>query len=178
MMLHRSPSTRLPTDASGWLAGLARLDPGAGRSPPCRQSRASRPITPPAWVLAQRHGMSRGTVRITRPLPVPLTILVPKYWRTLLQGSLSIVVCYTLFYISTVFALSYGVSTLHIPKDSFLVLLCVATLFMALATPVSALLADRFGRRPVLLAGSAAAALSGFLLPSLLGGGPWRVPCR
>jgi metabolite-proton symporter len=120
--------------------------------------------------LAETPAFARA-MATKRPLPVPLTALVLKYWRPLLQGSLSIVVCYTLFYISTVFALSYGVSTLHIPKDSFLVLLCVAILFMALATPVSALLADRFGRRPVLLAGSAAAALSGLLLPSLLGGG-------
>jgi MFS family permease len=80
-------------------------------------------------------------------------------------------VCYTLFYISTVFTLSYGVSILHIPKDSFLLLLCVAVFFMALATPVSAFCADQFGRRPVLLAGSACAALSGFLLPVGLGSG-------
>jgi MFS family permease len=106
-----------------------------------------------------------------RPLPVPLETLIRKYWRPLLQGSLSIVVCYTLFYISTVFALSYGVSTLEIPKDSFLLLLCIAILFMALATPVSAFCADQFGRRPVLLAGSAGAALSGFLLPEGLGSG-------
>jgi MFS family permease len=42
---------------------------------------------------------------------------------------------------------------------------------MALATPISAICADRFGRRPVLLAGSAGAALSGFLLPEGLGSG-------
>ena len=42
---------------------------------------------------------------------------------------------------------NYGVSTLHIPRHSLLLLLCVAILFMALATPVSALCADLFGRR-------------------------------
>ena len=106
-----------------------------------------------------------------RPLSVPLVTLMRGHWRPLLQGSLSIVVCYTLFYISTVFTLSYGVSTLHIPKESFLLLLCIAILFMALATPLAALLADRFGRRPVLLTGSAIAALLGFQLPDLLGNG-------
>ncbi len=34
---------------------------------------------------------------------------------------------------------------------SFLEMLCVAIVFMAVATPISAALADRFGRRPVLL---------------------------
>jgi len=40
-----------------------------------------------------------------------------------------------------------------------------------MATPISALLADRFGRRPVLLAGSATAALLGLQLPVLLDSG-------
>src|SRR5215471_8892900 len=106
-----------------------------------------------------------------RPVSIPLATLLQGHWRQLLQGSLSIVVCYTLFYISTVFALSYGVSALHISKEFFLLLLCVAILFMVLATPISALLADRFGRRPVLLAGSATAALLGLQLPVLLDSG-------
>jgi len=42
---------------------------------------------------------------------------------------------------------------------------------MGLATPLSAWLADRFGRRPVLLTTSAIAAAVGFALPALLGGG-------
>ena len=120
--------------------------------------------------LAETPAFTRA-MAANRPVPVPLATLFRRYWRPLLQGSLSIVVCYTLFYISTVFALSYGVSTLHIPRESFLLLLCIAILFMALATPLSALLADGFGRRPVLLTGSATAALLGFQLPDLLGSG-------
>ncbi len=89
----------------------------------------------------------------------------------LLQGSLAIVVCYALFYISTVFALGYGVGTRHIPRSQFLGFLCVAVVFMALATPLSAWLADRFGRRPVLMASSALAAVSGFAMPEMLGQG-------
>jgi MFS family permease len=42
---------------------------------------------------------------------------------------------------------------------------------MALATPISAALADRYGRRPVLLGASALAALVGFALPNLLSAG-------
>jgi MFS family permease len=102
---------------------------------------------------------------------VPLREILTHHWRPLIQGSLSIVVCYALFYISTVFALSYGVSVRHIPRTDFLGMLCVAVLFMALATPLSAALADRFGRRLVLLGASALAALVGFALPGLLSGG-------
>jgi MFS family permease len=110
-------------------------------------------------------------MRKARPVAVPIVTLIRGHWLPLLQGAMTIVVCYTLFYISTVFTLSYGVSTLHIPRESFLLLLCGAILFMAGATPIAALCADRFGRRPVLLAGSLAAVAAGFALPPALGSG-------
>jgi MFS family permease len=113
----------------------------------------------------------RATLARNERLAIPLLDVLRVHWRALIQGSLAIVVCYALFYISTVFALNYGVSARHIPRVEFLGLLCVAILFMAAATPISAALADRFGRRPVLLAASLAAALWGFALPWLLGDG-------
>jgi MFS family permease len=78
------------------------------------------------------------------------------------------VVCYALFYISTVFSLSYGVKTLGFSREGFLGLLCFAVLFMTLATPLSAWLADRYGRKPVLAISAAAALLSGFAMEPLL----------
>ena len=102
---------------------------------------------------------------------VPIATLVTRHWRPTLLGALAMVVCYTLFYISTVFSLSYGVATLHIPRQTFLGLLCFAVVFMGLATPLSAWASDRFGRRPVLIAGSIAAILSGFTMTPLLGSG-------
>ena len=102
---------------------------------------------------------------------VPLLEVLRGHWLPLLQGSLAIVVCYALFYISSVFALGYGVTNLHIPRSMFLAMLCVAAIVMALATPLSARLADHFGRRPVLLSASAIAAFVGFALPALLSGG-------
>jgi metabolite-proton symporter len=104
-------------------------------------------------------------------LEVPLVEVLRSHWRPLIQGSLAIVVCYALFYVSSVFALGYGVNALHISRTDFLAMLCLAAAFMALATPLSAALADRWGRRPVLLAASALAMLVGFALPSLLGAG-------
>ncbi|MHA6893399.1 MFS transporter [Ralstonia pseudosolanacearum] len=102
---------------------------------------------------------------------VPIAALLAHHgWPTLL-GALAMVVCYTLFYISTVFSLSYGVSTLHFTRPGFLGLLCLAVVFMALATPLSAWASDRWGRKPVLLAGILAAILSGFTMAPLLGSG-------
>jgi len=101
----------------------------------------------------------------------PLIILFTQHRKPLLLGALSIVVCYALFYISTVFALSYGVSQLHIPRAQFLAMLCVAVIFMAAATPLSAWAGDRFGRRSVLLVAGSMALLSGFLLAPMLASG-------
>jgi MFS family permease len=103
---------------------------------------------------------------------VPLAAVLKSHLAPLIQGSLSIVVCYALFYISTVYTLGYGVRTLGIARTSFLEMLCVAIVFMAAATPISAFLADRIGRRPVLLAAAVAASVVGLAMPALLARGP------
>jgi MFS family permease len=102
---------------------------------------------------------------------VPVATLVSRYWWPTLLGSLAMVVCYTLFYISSVFSLSYGVSALHFTRQGFLGMLCVAVVFMALATPLSAWASDRFGRKPVLIVGILVAIASGFSMEPLLGSG-------
>ncbi|HKN27467.1 MAG TPA: MFS transporter [Roseiarcus sp.] len=102
---------------------------------------------------------------------VPLEAVLKTHWLPLIQGSLSIVVCYALFYIATVYTLGYGVRALGIARINFLEMLCVAILFMAVATPISAALADRVGRRPVLLAAAAAAFAVGLAMPALLAQG-------
>ena len=106
-----------------------------------------------------------------QPVKLPLAQLLSHHAAPLLLGALSIVVCYALFYMSTVFALSYGVTTLKIPRPQFLSMLCIAVLFMAAATPLAAMAGDRYGRRPVLLVAGSAAFLSGFLLAPMLGSG-------
>ena len=102
---------------------------------------------------------------------LPLVTLFSKHLKPVIQGSLAMVVCYALFYISTVFSLSYGVKNLHFSKPDFLGLLCLAVLFMGIATPISAWASDKWGRRPVLLLGSGLALLSGFAMQPLLGSG-------
>ena len=81
------------------------------------------------------------------------------------------VVCYNLFYTATVFCLSYGTANLGIMRSDFLGMLCVAILFMTLATPISAKLSDVYGRKPVLLLSGALAVLAGFALSPLLESG-------
>lgn len=102
---------------------------------------------------------------------LPAVELFTRHAKPLLLGALVMVVCYALFYISTVFSLSYGTTTLAIARPQFLGMLCIAVLFMAAATPLSALAGDRYGRRPVLIVAGCAALLSGFLLAPALESG-------
>ncbi len=113
---------------------------------------------------------STGSAR-TGYRKLPLSELFAHHTKPLILGALTMVVCYALFYIATVFSLSYGVTTLHIPRPQFLGMLCVAVVFMAAATPLSAWAGDRYGRRPVLLIAGSAALLSGFLMAPMLGSG-------
>jgi metabolite-proton symporter len=106
-----------------------------------------------------------------RPVRLPVAELFRSHAQALLLGALVMVVCYALFYISTVFSLSYGTTKLGIPRPQFLGMLCVAVIFMAAATPLSALAGDRYGRRPVLIVAGIAAFMSGFLLSPMLSSG-------
>ena len=102
---------------------------------------------------------------------MPIQPLLKHHLKPIILGGLAMVVCYNLFYTSTVFCLSYGTSKLGITRVDFLKMLCIAVLIMIAATPVSARLSDRFGRRPVLLTGCALAVLTGFALAPMLTSG-------
>ena len=110
------------------------------------------------------------------PEKLPLIVLLTRHAVSLVRGALLMVVCYALFYISTVFSLSYGVTALGIPRPQFLGMLCIAVIFMAIATPLAAIAGDHYGRRPVLLVAGSAALLSGFLLAPMMGSGAqWQI---
>jgi MFS family permease len=102
---------------------------------------------------------------------MPLAQLFGHHAKPLILGALLMVVCYALFYITTVFSLSYGVTKLGIARPDFLGMLCVAVVFMAAATPLAAMAGDRYGRRPVLILAGCAALLSGFLMEPMLNSG-------
>lgn len=116
-------------------------------------------------VFAEQARTDQARVR------VPVLEVVLRHWAPTLLGALSMVVCYAIFYLTTVFALNYGTKHLDWSTEGFLGLLCVAVLFMAAGTPVAAALSDRFGRRPVLLAGSAIVVVLGFGFQPLLSSG-------
>ena len=69
---------------------------------------------------------------------------------TLFLGVLVSLTAFVIFYLMTVFTLSWGTSALGYTREQFLVMQLFAILFFALFTPISALLAER-GRRKMLM---------------------------
>ncbi|NDJ91910.1 MFS transporter [Mycolicibacter kumamotonensis] len=88
----------------------------------------------------------------------PIASVIRGSWRQLIIGTLVMVATYTLFYTVTTWTLSYGTAKrppegagLGYSYAEFLGLQLVAVAFFVVVLPVSGALADRFGRRPVLL---------------------------
>jgi len=102
---------------------------------------------------------------------VPMVAVLRRHGRALVAGILTCLATFVLFYLMTVFALSWGTTALHYSRGSFLMIQLVGILFFAATIPVSALLAER-GRRPVMLAVTVAIALFGLVLGPLFASGP------
>lgn len=98
---------------------------------------------------------------------VPVVEVFRHHTRALILGTLAALATFVLFYLMTVFALSWGTSALHYTRHDFLRVQLFSVLFFALCIPISAVLADRHGRRMTLILVSAAIVLYGFLMAPL-----------
>jgi len=81
---------------------------------------------------------------------VPMLEVLRTHTATLLLGILVSLTAFVIFYLMTVFALSWGTSALGYSREKFLVMQLFAILFFALFTPISARLAEG-GRRKMLM---------------------------
>ena len=102
---------------------------------------------------------------------VPMLAVLRDHPRELVLGTLAAVATFVLFYLMTVFALSWGTSALGYTRPTFLMIQLFAILFFAATIPLSAKLADRHGRRFTLIWISAAIAVYGLGFGALFGGG-------
>ncbi len=87
---------------------------------------------------------------------VPLAEVFRSHAMTVLLGTLGSVAIFALFYLLTVFALGWATSTLGYSRQEFLVLQIIGMVFFGAGIPVSAMLADRFNPRVVMMVVAAA----------------------
>ncbi len=106
---------------------------------------------------------------------LPIANVITKHTKVLILGTFSTVTTFLLFYLMTVFTISWGTSALHYPKQSFLIAQIIATLFFGLGIPISAMLADKYGRVNMLIVASVLIFIFGLFFSPLFSTGNWNI---
>lgn len=101
---------------------------------------------------------------------VPMLVVFRDYPRALLVGTAVSLATFVLFYLMTVFALSWGTTALGYSREKFLVMQLLGIVLFALTIPISAILAER-GRRRTLLWVTLAIAIFGLMMAPMFRAG-------
>jgi metabolite-proton symporter len=122
------------------------------------------------WRLAETPAFQRVIANNER-VRVPMLSVITEYPVELLLGTFAAVSTFVLFYVMTVFALSWGTSALHYTRKEFLSLQMIGVLFFAATIPISAWIADRRGRWGALIGATVGIILFGLVLAPLFTSG-------
>ena len=98
---------------------------------------------------------------------LPMWTVMRQHPRELVLGTFAAVATFVVFYLMTVFALSWGTTALGYSREQFLILQMIGVLFFALTIPVSAVIADRRGRFAMLIAATLGIMAFGLLFAPL-----------
>ena len=125
------------------------------------------------WVrlrITETPEFSRVIERAER-VKAPIVTLLAKYKGALILGTLGATTTFVLFYLMTVFALSWATTAMGHTRQEILPIQMIGVLFFGAFIPISALAADRWGQLKVLIAASVGIALFGLTLAPLFKGG-------
>lgn len=109
-----------------------------------------------------------------KQVKVPLGTLLTKHVRVTVLGTFIMLATYTLFYIMTVYSMTFSTSPqgLGLPRNEVLWMLMMAVIGFGVMVPVAGLLADAFGRRKSMVIITTLIILFAlFVFPPLLGSG-------
>lgn len=112
----------------------------------------------------------RETLERQERVKVPMVAVFREHTKMLVIGTMSAIATFVLFYLMTVFALSWGTSALGYTREKFLLMQLFGILFFALMIPVSAVFAER-GRRATLLWVTAGIAVFGLVMAPMFEAG-------
>jgi metabolite-proton symporter len=119
----------------------------------------------------QETPVFREAVERRERVTLPMGTLFAHHPGALVRGTIMSVATFVLFYLMTVFALSWGTSALGYTRQQFLLIQLFGILFFAATIPLSAILADHAGRRRTLVVTTIVIAAFGFVLaPGLQAG--------
>jgi metabolite-proton symporter len=103
---------------------------------------------------------------------VPVVVVFRDHFGALVTGVLVSLATFVLFYLMTVFALSWGTTALGYNREQFLWMQLFGVLCFAATIPPAALLAER-GRRPTMIGVTIAVAIFGLFMAPLFTAGTW-----
>lgn len=111
-----------------------------------------------------------------KQVKVPLGTLLTKHVRVTVLGTFIMLATYTLFYIMTVYSMTYSTAAapvgLGLPRNEVLWMLMMAVIGFGVMVPIAGLLADKFGRRSSMIVITTLIILFAlFVFPPLLGSG-------
>ena len=112
----------------------------------------------------------RAAISRQERVAVPILEVFRKYPRSLVVGILGALAAFVLFYLMTVFALSWGTTALGYSRDKFLVMQLLGMIFFAITIPVGAILAERGRRRTMLWVTVAIGSFGLVMAPMFLAG--------
>ena len=92
----------------------------------------------------------RDALKGRAPVKVPMLAVLRDHGRALVVGIVVSLTAFVLFYLMTVFALSWGTSALGFSREKFLIIQLFGILFFAATIPLAAVLAEQ-GRRRMLM---------------------------
>lgn len=102
---------------------------------------------------------------------LPMRNVCTVHRRALFLGTFAAMATFVLFYLMTVFALSWATGVLGYARNDFLLVQMSGVLFFAATIPISAVIADRRGSRRVLMIATAAIGTFGLAFAPLFGSG-------
>lgn len=102
---------------------------------------------------------------------IPFKEVITKHWKMLILGTIAAICTFVVFYLTTVFALNWGTTKLGYNRGQFLELQLFATLCFAAFIPLSAVFAEKFGRRATSIGVCIVSALFGLVFSSMLESG-------
>ena len=113
----------------------------------------------------------RDVLHRREQVKVPVFVVFRDHARTVVVGTLVSLATFVLFYLMTVFALSWGTTALGYSRDKFLAIQLLGIVFFAIGIPIGGALAQR-GRRTTLLWVTAAIAVFGLIMAPVFQAGP------
>ncbi|USP41086.1 MFS transporter [Acinetobacter sp. XS-4] len=102
---------------------------------------------------------------------IPFKEVLTKHTGKLILGTIAAICTFVVFYLTTVFALNWGTTKLGYARGEFLELQLFATLCFAAFIPLSAIFAEKFGRKTTSIGVCIAAAIFGLFFSSMLESG-------